>query len=218
MEITLKAHARSGTGKGPARRARAEGRVPGVLYGSTIEPTPLTVDAKEMMAALHTEAGANVLISLQVDSKDKCLTIARDVQRHPVRGTLIHVDFVRVARDVKIAADVPVHVIGESKGVKEGGQLDQHVHELKVEALPTDIPAAIEIDVTELSIGDSIRVSDIAAPNGVEFTGDLEEIVLAVIEPTVMKVEGEEAEAAAAAEEVAAEAAAEGAAGTETAE
>ncbi|MCA1840724.1 MAG: 50S ribosomal protein L25 [Actinomycetota bacterium] len=204
MEVNLKAQTRSGIGKGPARRARAEGNVPAVLYGSTIEPTVLTVDAKQVQAALHTEAGANVLISLEVDSKDRYLTLAREIQRHPVRGNLIHIDFVNIARDVKVHADVPIHIVGESRGVKEGGQLDHHMHELKVEALPTDVPPSIEIDITDIGIGDAIHVSDITPPSGVEFISEPEEMILAVIEATLMKVETEEAAEAAPAEGAAA--------------
>lgn len=191
MEITLKAQPRSEKGKGPARRARASGQVPAVLYGSSLDPTPLLVNAKEMWHALHTEAGANVLITLQLDQATKFLTMAREIQKHPIKGTLLHVDFVNIARDVKISADVPIHVIGEARGVKEGGQLDQHIHELKLEALPTDVPSSIEIDISDLGIGDTLRVSDIAAPQGADIQNDPEEVVLAVIETMMMKVEAD---------------------------
>src|SRR5687767_12447161 len=200
MEITLKAQPRSEKGKGPARRARASGQVPAVLYGSSLDPTPLLVDAKEMWHALHTEAGANVLITLQLDQATKFLTMAREIQRHPIKGTLLHVDFVNIARDVKISAEVPIHLVGESRGVKEGGQLDQHIHELKLEALPTDVPSAIEIDISDLGIGDTLRVSDIPAPSGAEIQNDPEEVVLAVIETLMMKVESDADEEAVAPE------------------
>lgn len=206
MEITLKAQPRSEKGKGPARRARASGQVPAVLYGSSLDPTPLLVDAKEMWHALHTEAGANVLITLQLDQATKYLTMAREIQKHPIKGTLLHVDFVNIARDVKINAEVPIHLTGESRGVKEGGQLDQHIHELKLEALPTDVPSAIEIDISDLGIGDTLRVSDITAPAGADIQNDPEEVVLAVIETLIMKVESDaDEEAAAEAEAPAAE-------------
>lgn len=191
MEITLKAQPRSKKGKGPARRARASGQVPAVLYGSSLEPTPLLVDAKEMWHALHTEAGANVLITLQLDQATKYLTMAREIQRHPIKGTLLHVDFVNIARDVKISAEVPIHLVGESPGVKEGGQLDQHIHELTLLALPADVPSAVEIDISTLGIGDTLRVSDVEAPAGAELQNDPEEVVVAVIETVMMKVESD---------------------------
>ncbi|HLF69480.1 MAG TPA: 50S ribosomal protein L25 [Actinomycetota bacterium] len=203
MEITLEAQTRLETGKGPARRARMSGGVPAVLYGYGVDATPLVVNAKEMANAFNTEAGMNVLISLKLDGK-QYLTVPREVHRHPVRGDYLHVDFVAVASDTKITAHIPVHVIGESRGIKEGGQLDQHLHELVVEALPADLLSAFEIDVTDLGIGDVVRVSDVVAPSGVDITTDAELVVLGIIQPHELKVEAEgeaeaEAEAAAAA-------------------
>ncbi|MDQ4148613.1 MAG: 50S ribosomal protein L25/general stress protein Ctc [Actinomycetota bacterium] len=190
MEVTLEAAARTETGKGPARRARAAGKVPAVLYGPSVQPTSLVVDSKQMIQALQTEAGANVLINLAVDGS-RYLTVPREIQKHPIKGTILHVDFVQVARDVKINADVPVHFVGESRGVKEGGQLDVHLHELKVEALPTDVPAAIEVDISGLGIGDPLKVSDVVLPAGVEVVNPPEDLVVAIIETTVMEVEEE---------------------------
>lgn len=188
MEVTLQAQPRSATGKGPSGRARAAGQVPAVLYGSRLEPTPLFVDARQMFHALHTEAGQNVLINLELDGQ-KLLTITREIQKHPVKGTLLHIDFVKVERDVKIEAAVPIHLVGDSRGVKEGGQLDQHIHELKVEALPTDVPPAIEIDITDIGIGDQVRVSDVKASASVAILTDPDEVILGVIEPLAMKTE-----------------------------
>lgn len=191
MEITLKAQPRTGKGKGPARRARAAGLVPAVVYGSTVDPIPLLLDAREMWHALHTEAGSNVLINLETDTGARLLTIPREIQKHPVKGTLLHVDLLNVDRDETITADVPVHLFGESRGVKEGGQIDHHFHELKVEARPTDIPSAIEVDVSDLGIGDSVRVSDIATLPGVVILNDPDDLIVAVIETILMKVEEE---------------------------
>lgn len=207
MEVTLQAVARSGSGKGPARQSRMSGRVPAVLYGQGIDPIALAVDAKQMVHALHTEAGANVLVNLEVGGGKRYLTMVREVQRHPVRGNLIHIDFVNTARDVTTHADVPVTVVGESRGVKEGGVLEHQLWELKVEALPSDIPPSIEVDITALAIGDHVRVSDIVPPKGVTIVNEPEEIVLAVIEPAART-------AAEAADETAAEEAAAAAAVT----
>lgn len=191
MEITLKAQTRSDTGKGHARRARVDGKIPAVLYGSSVDATPVLVDAKEVWHALHTEAGGNVLIHLQLEGKDDFLTMAREIQRHPVKNTVLHVDFISVDRHVKITAEVPIHIIGESHGVKEGGQMDQGFHEVRVEALPTEVPASIDVDITELGIGDQIRAADLTLPEGVELLNDPEDIIVSVIEPIVMKLEEE---------------------------
>lgn len=194
MEITLDVKPRAELGKGPTRRYRAAGLVPAVFYGPSVEPVSLLVDGKQMSQAMHTEAGGNVLITLKIDGQSR-LTVPREVQRHPIRGTILHVDFVNVARDQKIEAHVPVHVVGESRGVKEGGVLDQHMHELQVEAVPTDIPAAIEVDISDLGIGDSIHVADVKIPTGVEMLSPAEEMVAAVIEARLTELVEEEEEA-----------------------
>lgn len=190
MEISLEVRPRAGTGKGPARRARAAGLVPAVFYGPSVEPKALLVDARELGHALHTEAGANVLINLQIDGNSR-LTVPREIHRHPIKNTVLHLDFVNVARDVAISAHVPVHLTGESHGVKEGGQLDQHLHEVHVEALPAGIPPAIELDVTPLGIGESFTVADLPVPSGVEVLTSGEETVVAVTEATVMELKEE---------------------------
>lgn len=193
MEITLKVKPREEKGKGPARRARAAGAVPGVLYGKGMDSVPVAVDTKEMHKALATESGLNVLINLQLDSKTKYLTMLREVQRSPVRGDLLHVDFLKIDRDVKIQADVPVHIVGESHGVREGGVVEHHLWEIKVEALPGDVPTAIEVDITPLGIDQHIRVSDIATPPNTEILTPLEEIIVSVVEPQVIQIEEPEA-------------------------
>lgn len=188
MEITLEVKPRTELGKGPASRYRVSGQVPAVFYGHSAEPVSLLVDAKAMSQALHTEAGGNVLINLSIDGKSR-LTVAREVQRHPIRGTILHVDFVNVARDQKIEAQVPLHLIGDSHGVHEGGVLDQHMHELHVEAVPTDIPTAFEVDISGMGIGDTVHVRDVNAPSGVEILTPAEEMIAAVVEPRVVTEE-----------------------------
>lgn len=194
MEVTLPARPRSLRGKGPARRARAEGLVPAVLYGRGLEPVSLAVDAKAMYSALHTEAGGNVLVTLQVDGK-RFLAIPREVQRHPIRGTLLHVDFVNVARDVEINADVPIHLVGDAHGVKMGGLIEHHLWEVKVEALPSKIPSSIEVDISDLDIGQHVRVEDLQAPAGVKILTAPEDIVASVVEPQAPQAAPEEGEA-----------------------
>ena len=198
MEVTLRAEPRTSTGKGSARQARMKGRVPAILYGRGMDPTPLAVDSKQISHALHTEAGANVLVNLEIEGGRRFLTMVREVQRHPVRGTLLHVDFVNTDRDVKTHADVAIHITGESQGVREGGVIEHHLWDLHVECLPGDVPEAIEVDITALEVGDSLKVSDLTIPAGVTVLTGEDESVLAVVVPQAREVE--EAEAAAAAE------------------
>jgi large subunit ribosomal protein L25 len=206
-EVQLTAEPREGVGKGASRKARAAGKVPAVLYGPEVEPKRVAVDARELWHALHTDAGTNVLINLQVDG-DTFLTMPREVQRDIVRGTLLHVDFLRIRRDVAIQVEVPIHLVGESVGVKEGGVVEHHLWELRVEVLPTDVPESVEADISQLAIGDSLHVSDIKIPGNVTVVTPLEETLVSVVPPPVLVVEPtpEELEAAEAAALEAAEA------------
>ena len=189
-EVALQAEVRPERGKGPARRLRASGKVPGTLYGRGIDAVAVTVDARELDHTLSTDAGANVLIDLKVGS-DNHLTLARSLDRHPLRGTILHVDFLKIARDVAITVDVPVHFEGEAKGVKEGGVLEHHLWQLHIECLPGNVPERINIDVNEMDIGSIIRVSDVRVPEGVTILTGEEEIIVTCVVPQVLQVEEE---------------------------
>ena len=165
-DATLIAQKRTETGDGPAKRLRAAGRVPAVVYGLDAGTVSVSVPARELDHILHSESGSNTLISLQVDDGSQ-LTLARQVHRHPVRGTVLHVDFIRVRADQTIEAEVSIAFIGESEGVRNGGLFEQSLFSLTVEALPGDIPNAFEHDVSALVIGDSIHVRDLVVPPGV---------------------------------------------------
>ncbi len=212
--------ARSDAGKGASRRLRAQGRVPAVLYGHGMEPVHLSVDARELYRLLHT-GGANVLIDLHVN-KDKHLTLAREIQRDNVKGQLVHVDFLAIRRDEKITVDIPVRLVGESRGVKEGGVTEHHLWEIKATCLPADVPESVEADITPLGIGENLHVRDLRAPSGVEFLSSEDEIVVSVVTPQILKameeLEAAEAEAAAEAAAEAGEAVPEGEAAAEGAE
>lgn len=198
MERKLRAKRRAGSGKGAARKLRAAQQVPGVLYGRGIDPIPLAVDARDLYHVLHTEAGANVLVDLHVDGK-RHLALPREVQRDHVRGQVLHVDFMTVRRDEKITVGVPVRLVGESRGVKEGGVLEHHLWEVQVECLPGDVPEAVEADISALGIGDGLRVSDLSHQLGVTITTDPGETVVSVVPPPILRVEEvapEEVEAA----------------------
>lgn len=210
MEVTIQAESRPGTGKGVARKLRAVGKVPAVLYGRGLEPIPVAVDRMSLMRAFKTDAGRNVLIDLEVDG-DTHLTLARELQRDPVRGTIVHVDFLKIARDVAIEVDVPIHIDGEAPGVKEGGVIEHHLWSVRVSCLPGNVPERMDADVSAMVIGDMLRVADLKVPDGVTVLTNPEEAVLGVVVPQVLKVEEEVA--AEAVEGVEGEAAAEGAEG-----
>jgi len=199
-EYKLAAENRSEAGKGAARRLRASGRVPAVLYGHGTKPQHLSVDARQFGQALRTDAGANVLISLEV-GRDEHLALAKEIQRHPVKGNLIHVDFIQVRRGEKVHVQVPVHLVGEAPGAREGGILDQDLYQLNVEAEVTAVPEAVEADVSGLGIGEVLRVADLKAPDGAAILDDSEASVVSVVAPTVeAEPEAEEAEEGEAAE------------------
>jgi large subunit ribosomal protein L25 len=183
-EYKLAAENRSEAGKGAARRLRASGRVPAVLYGHGAKPEHLSVDARQFGQALRTDAGVNVLIELEI-GKAHHLALAKEIQRHPVRGDLIHVDFIQVRRGEKVHVEVPVRLVGEAPGVREGGIADQDLYQLNVEAEVTAVPEAVEADVSGLGIGDVLRVGDLKAPEGAVILDDPEASVVSVVAPTV---------------------------------
>jgi large subunit ribosomal protein L25 len=207
MEQKLKAERREGAGKGVARKVRAAGRVPAIVYGHGIDPLPISVDGRELFHVLHTDAGLNALVDLRV-GQDHFLAMAREVQRDHLRGQFLHVDFLRIARDEKISVEVPIHLVGESHGVKEGGVVEHHLWTLHMECFPQDVPDAIEADITKLGIGESLRVSDLDIPDTLSLLTAPDETVVSVVTPQILVVEEEEEE-----EEVAEGEAAEGAEG-----
>jgi large subunit ribosomal protein L25 len=205
-------------GSAESRRLRKRGIVPGVLYGRS-EPVAISVDERVLRAALTTPAGSHVVLDVAVGNGREQSAILKDYQRDKVRGTIMHIDLQEVRLDQPIQTAVAVTLVGDPAGVKEGGVLSQAANEINVEALPLEVPQHIEVDVSALRIGDSIRLSEVEAPAGVTFLDDPDETVLASVtqptrveEPEVEEVEGEEAEAAAEGEEPAGEgeAAAEG--------
>jgi len=194
-DIVLAATPRSERGSRPAGRLRRAGGVPAVVYGLGNDPITVSVPSRELAHILAGEAGANTLINLQVDG-DTMLTLARQIQRHPTRGDLVHVDFIRIRRDVAVSADVPLHLLGEPNGVRDGGLLEQLVFTVTVEAMPGNIPVALELEVSELDIGDQRHASDVALPDGVTTHLDPETVVAQVAAPRVIAEEVPEGEVA----------------------
>jgi large subunit ribosomal protein L25 len=198
-DAILIAQSRSETGDGPAKRLRAGGRVPAVVYGLDAGTVSVSVPARELDHILHSASGSNTLITLKVDDASQ-LTLARQVHRHPVRGTVLHVDFIRVRADQTIEAEVSIQFVGEAEGVRNGGLFEQSLFSLTVEAMPRDIPNAFEHDISDLVIGDSIHVRDLAVPSGVVVLQEEDAVVAhislprAVEEEVAEPVEGEEGE------------------------
>ena len=207
-EIILTATPRPPQGTRPARRLRAEGKVPGVVYGLGADPVPLAVEWRELRAALVTEQGMNAVINLDLDGQ-QTPTLVKDMQRHPVRRNVLHVDFIRVDLSKTVDVEVTIHLEGEAEMVsREGGVVDQVLQSLLITARPADIPSGLTVDITDLEIGDAKRVSDIALPEGVTTSVDREDPVVtashgvseAELEAAEAEVTGEEAEGEAAAE------------------
>jgi large subunit ribosomal protein L25 len=193
MEQKLKADHREDTGKGAAHKLRASGRVPAVVYGRGSDPVHVSIDSRELFHALHTAAGGNVLIDLRLDG-EHLLTLPREIQRDHLRGLLLHVDFLRIARDEKIHVEVPVHLVGESHGVKEGGVVEHHLWNLQVECLPSDVPTGIEADITALGIGESLKVEDLTPSAKFDILTSPDEVLVSIVTPQILVVEEAEEE------------------------
>lgn len=199
-DVTLTASPRTEFGSGPAGRHRRAGKVPAIVYGLDHDPVSVTVGALELERILHGESGANTLITLQLDGDD-ALALARQIQRHPTRGDLLHVDFIRIRRDVAVTAEVPVQLEGDAPGTREGGMLEQILFTVTVEAMPGNIPTALAVDVTALGLGDQLHVSDIVVPTGVALQHEAGELVAQVTIPRGMEEEEAVAEGEEGAEE-----------------
>jgi large subunit ribosomal protein L25 len=201
--VTLKAEMREGIGKGPAKSLRRRGFVPAVVYGRGRDPKPVAVEARSLDAALHTHAGRNVLIDLDMSNggADPATVIVKAAQRDIFRHHLIHVDFHAISLTDTIELSVPVILIGTARGISEGGIVEQPLRTVLVECLPTQVPDQLELDVTELVVGRSLHASELTVPEGVRLLTNPEEVVVTVVAPRIV----EEAAPAAAAEGVPAE-------------
>ncbi|HEX6395164.1 MAG TPA: 50S ribosomal protein L25 [Acidimicrobiales bacterium] len=210
-EVTLVAEAGRTIGSAASRRLRAAGRIPAVVYGHGAEGRSVSVDGRELRHALSGQAGLNQLLSLKIGSETH-LALARSLQRHPVRHTVLHVDFLIVRRDEVISAEVPLVLTGEAKAVEqERGLVEQQLNSLTVKATPDKIPGHIEVDISALTIGEAIRVGDLKLPAGVTTEVSSEEVIAqGALSRAAAEIEAIEAEAAEAAEAAAEGAPAEG--------
>ncbi len=204
-------------GSAETRRLRKQGLIPGVLYGRS-EPHAICVPERELRAALTTSAGLHAILDVVLEGqKSTHPSVLKDYQQHPLRGTLTHIDLQEVRLDQPITASVTVNLIGEPQGVKEGGVLSQVSREVNVEALPMEIPEHLDIDVSGMQMGDTLRLSELRVPGNVKLLDDPEATVLATVtmptrveEPEEVVEEGEEAELEGVPEEERPEGAAEG--------
>ena len=200
--IKLQVQERESRGSAESRRLRKQGLIPGVLYGRGTTPHPISVAERELRRVLTGGQGLHAILDVTVEGqKTTHPSILKEYQQHPVRGGIIHIDLQEVRLDQPIQARVVVELVGEPVGVTEGGVLSQVNREVTVQALPMEIPEHLELDVSGMAIGDTLRLADLLASDGVEYLDDPEETVLAtvgmptrIVEPEPEEVEGEELE------------------------
>ena len=185
---------RHGRGKGGAHKVRAAGKVPGVLYGRSAEPVPVSFDGRLLVKAMDKDKRRNTVFALTLTGgeggkSEEVTAMIRDAQIDPISQTLVHVDFLRVAMDQDVHVTVPLALVGKAVGVVNGGQLHQSMHVLSVAAKPGAIPTKIEVDVSGLNIGEAVHVSDLKLAAGVRALIDAKEAVASVVAPKAEKAE-----------------------------
>ena len=197
-DTTLNAQKRDDKGKGAARKLRQQGRVPAVLYGRELDSVHLSVDAHEVEHLFHSISVDNTIVKLAVDGdSEPYQTLVREIQTHPWRASLLHIDFLRIQKGVAVDVDVPLRLLGVPLGVKsEGGVLEQVIHDIPVRCIPSKIPAAIEVDVSELNLNEALHVADIELEEGVEIRIAEERTICSVAIPKIIEEEVEEEELA----------------------
>jgi len=202
--VSLNAFERALTRRGGAKRLRASGRVPAVMYGRSEAPCNLEINAKELQNLVHHSASETILVDLKVEGgkESSQLALVQEIQHHPLSGRLLHVDFHQVAADEKVTVTLPLESEGVAVGVKSGGVLEHVVFKIKLRGMPTDLPDVVVVDVTDLDIGNTITLSEVKLPGGVAIIGDPSLPVFGVAAPLT---ETQETAVAEAGEEPAAE-------------
>jgi large subunit ribosomal protein L25 len=204
-EVSLRAHTGRQSGSRESRRIRRQGLTPAVVYGQGLDPVSITVDSHDLHVALHTEAGSNAIINLEIEGMPPVTTMARVIERHPFRNEYRHVDFVKVDLSQTVHAEVAIHFEGLPIGVKEGGVLSPAKTHVLIEVLPTNIPAFIELDISDVDMGGARRVGDLPEIEGVTYLDDPDAVVMSITAPAAEIVEEpaevEEGEEGAAGEE-----------------
>jgi large subunit ribosomal protein L25 len=197
-EITLEVYKREAKSKGETHELRRAGKIPAILYGKSVSPLPISVEGKMLSKALRNPAGLNAIFRLTVKNDEpetSFIAMIKDIQRDYLNESILHVDFHAISLTEKISVMVPVHLVGTAKGVKEGGVLQQNLHEIEVECLPTEIPPHIDLDITQLEIGDSFFARDIPLPEGVTLLTDEGTPVVTIVPPEVEEAPAEVAPA-----------------------
>jgi large subunit ribosomal protein L25 len=203
--VSFNATARDITGKGAARTLRSRGQVPAVIYGHGRDPQPLSLNARDLDKLLGHIQAESTVIEVTVDGHT-AKTLIREIQRHPIKRQILHVDFQALVAGEKVVVSIPILLTGIPEGVRlEGAVLDQTLRELEIEVDPSNIPHHVELDVTNMMIGDSLHVSDIKLPEGVEVQDDPETSVAVVAAPRAVIEEAPAAEAVEGAPEAAPE-------------
>lgn len=204
--VKLSAQYRERSSKGAVRALRRNGETPAVLYGKGVGNMLIKVPTKDLEYILSNHIIGSTLIDLDVakgDQRESYLVMCREVQRDPIRRELLHADFFQIELNQEIETEIPVVLVGESQGVKKGGILQHMLREVTVSCLPTKLPEQIEIDISELDIGEQVTVGDLKAPEGVQILSDPESVIALIVAPTLEEEVTEEEEGAA--EEAAAE-------------
>lgn len=182
---TLNIELRSKTGKGICRQLRIDGQLPGIVYGKGIESVPVSINQRELMKAISGEGGQNALITLNGgDSLNGSVVIVAAILLHAIKGTPRHVDLHKVNMDEKVRVEVNIKLIGTAKGVKDGGMLDIVKHTVEIECLPSQIPEHIDLDVSGLTVGHSLHVSELTLPEGVKVLDDPKISVVSILGKT----------------------------------
>jgi large subunit ribosomal protein L25 len=183
--VNLDVEVRTERGKGNSRKLRQQGKIPGVIYGNDINSIPIIIDAKSF-EVLASHGGTHQIISLNLkdnESKKKQTAIIKEIQRHPYKRYNLHVDFQKIALDQEIESTIPIQIIGEAPGQKAGGVLQHGTWEINVKGIARNLPDHVEIDISGVEIGDSLKASDIKLPEGLELLSHSDEMIVSVVPP-----------------------------------
>jgi len=188
----LEATLREKTGKGPARRYRMQGYIPAVMYG--YKGTKSIAVRRAEFESIFEEIGEHSIITLNLNDKEKVDVIVKDYQIDPVRKSLIHLDFLEIESGKELRTEIPIKIVGESKGVKKGGILEEFLREIEVECLPKDLPEYIELDISDLDLGDSFHVSDLKVKEGIKILSSPDQVILTIGVPSKVAAAAETTE------------------------
>lgn len=188
-QVSLRAQSGRSPGSRESRRIRRQGLVPAIVYGSGLDPIPVSVDAHDLHVALHTDAGSNAIINLEVEGGDTLTTMARVIERHPFRNEYRHIDFVTVDLTQTVSAEVAIDFEGTPVGVREGGVFSPRRTHVVIEVLATEIPGSIALDVSDVEIGGSLRIDDLPEIEGIVYTEEPEAVIMSVTTPAAEIIE-----------------------------